>query len=101
MAAAPCCVRNPGQSGFGSRDAGSKGEAGHLRENPESRGRDRDLPWSGDDGIGDLDSPAAAPPFHRSPLLSGPRYSSDLRHMRMTRSVDSVQFLPFLTTDIK
>uniref|UniRef100_A0A8C9K2S5 Sugar transporter SWEET1 n=1 Tax=Panthera tigris altaica TaxID=74533 RepID=A0A8C9K2S5_PANTA len=25
---------------------------------------------------------------------------SDLRHMRMTRSVDSVQFLPFLTTDI-
>nr|XP_017531929.1 sugar transporter SWEET1 isoform X2 [Manis javanica] len=24
---------------------------------------------------------------------------SDLRHMRMTRSVDSVQFLPFLTTD--
>ncbi|XP_047421090.1 sugar transporter SWEET1 isoform X3 [Sciurus carolinensis] len=25
---------------------------------------------------------------------------SDLRHMQMTRSVDSVQFLPFLTTDI-
>nr|XP_055179841.1 sugar transporter SWEET1 isoform X2 [Nyctereutes procyonoides] len=25
---------------------------------------------------------------------------SDLRHMRMTRSVDNVQFLPFLTTDI-
>ncbi|XP_045732515.1 sugar transporter SWEET1 isoform X3 [Mirounga angustirostris] len=25
---------------------------------------------------------------------------SDLRQMRMTRSVDSVQFLPFLTTDI-
>ncbi|XP_020021702.1 sugar transporter SWEET1 isoform X1 [Castor canadensis] len=25
---------------------------------------------------------------------------SDLRHMRMTRSVDSVQFLPFLTTDV-
>ncbi|KAM6219069.1 sugar transporter SWEET1 [Rhynchocyon petersi] len=25
---------------------------------------------------------------------------SDLRHMRVTRSVDSVQFLPFLTTDI-
>nr|XP_040143595.1 sugar transporter SWEET1 isoform X2 [Ictidomys tridecemlineatus] len=26
--------------------------------------------------------------------------SSDLKHMQMTRSVDSVQFLPFLTTDI-
>ncbi|XP_021105097.1 sugar transporter SWEET1 isoform X5 [Heterocephalus glaber] len=25
---------------------------------------------------------------------------SDLRHMQMTRSVDSVQFLPFLTTDV-
>ncbi|XP_061041916.1 sugar transporter SWEET1 isoform X3 [Eubalaena glacialis] len=25
---------------------------------------------------------------------------SDLKHMRMTRSVDSVQFLPFLTTDV-
>ncbi|XP_003415167.1 sugar transporter SWEET1 isoform X1 [Loxodonta africana] len=25
---------------------------------------------------------------------------SDLRHMRVTRSVDSVQFLPFLTTDV-
>ncbi|XP_006895874.1 PREDICTED: sugar transporter SWEET1 isoform X1 [Elephantulus edwardii] len=25
---------------------------------------------------------------------------TDLRHMRVTRSVDSVQFLPFLTTDI-
>ncbi|XP_053461118.1 sugar transporter SWEET1 isoform X5 [Nycticebus coucang] len=25
---------------------------------------------------------------------------SDLRHMRMTRSVDSVQFLPFLTTEV-
>ncbi|ELW62431.1 Sugar transporter SWEET1 [Tupaia chinensis] len=25
---------------------------------------------------------------------------SDLSHMRMTRSVDSVQFLPFLTTDV-
>ncbi|XP_040143601.1 sugar transporter SWEET1 isoform X4 [Ictidomys tridecemlineatus] len=25
---------------------------------------------------------------------------SDLKHMQMTRSVDSVQFLPFLTTDI-
>ncbi|KAM8949343.1 sugar transporter SWEET1 isoform 1-T1 [Lycaon pictus] len=25
---------------------------------------------------------------------------SDLRHMRMTRSVDNIQFLPFLTTDI-
>ncbi|XP_062961102.1 sugar transporter SWEET1 isoform X3 [Cynocephalus volans] len=25
---------------------------------------------------------------------------SDLRHMRMTRSVDSIQFLPFLTTDV-
>ncbi|KAI2519447.1 solute carrier family 50 member 1 [Homo sapiens] len=26
---------------------------------------------------------------------------SDLRHMRMTRSVDNVQFLPFLTTEVK
>ncbi|XP_059944144.1 sugar transporter SWEET1 isoform X2 [Mesoplodon densirostris] len=26
--------------------------------------------------------------------------NSDLKHMRMTRSVDSVQFLPFLTTDV-
>nr|XP_005541664.1 PREDICTED: sugar transporter SWEET1 isoform X4 [Macaca fascicularis] len=25
---------------------------------------------------------------------------SDLRHMRMTRSVDNVQFLPFLTTEV-
>ncbi|XP_012514318.1 PREDICTED: sugar transporter SWEET1 isoform X3 [Propithecus coquereli] len=25
---------------------------------------------------------------------------TDLRHMRMTRSVDSVQFLPFLTTEV-
>ncbi|XP_063106492.1 sugar transporter SWEET1 isoform X3 [Cavia porcellus] len=25
---------------------------------------------------------------------------SDLRHMQMTQSVDSVQFLPFLTTDV-
>ncbi|XP_066218397.1 sugar transporter SWEET1 isoform X4 [Saccopteryx leptura] len=25
---------------------------------------------------------------------------SDLRHMRMTRRVDNVQFLPFLTTDV-
>lgn len=40
-------------------------------------------------------------PFHLSLLPSGPRYSSDLKHMRMTRSVDSVQFLPFLTTDVK
>lgn len=40
-------------------------------------------------------------PFHLSPLPSGPRYSSDLKHMRMTRSVDNVQFLPFLTTDVK
>ncbi|OWK05428.1 hypothetical protein Celaphus_00001938 [Cervus elaphus hippelaphus] len=39
-------------------------------------------------------------PFHLSPLPSGPRYSSDLKHMRMTRSVDNVQFLPFLTTDV-
>lgn len=26
---------------------------------------------------------------------------SDLRHMQRTRSVDNIQFLPFLTTDVK
>lgn len=53
-------------------------------------------------GIGDFDSPAAWLSLSTSPPgPSGPRYSSDLKHMRMTRSVDSVQFLPFLTTDVK
>nr|XP_025852994.1 sugar transporter SWEET1 isoform X3 [Vulpes vulpes] len=95
VGAAPGCVRNLGQSGFGSR------EPGHLRERPET-GRGRDLQLSGDDhrcqGSRLPSSPLLS--SHLSPLLSGVHYSSDLRHMRMTRSVDNVQFLPFLTTDI-
>lgn len=38
-------------------------------------------------------------PFLTIPF--GSPSSSDLRHMQRTRSVDSIQFLPFLTTDVK
>lgn len=81
------------------RVEGAGAPEGEARET----GRGRDLQLSGDDhrcrGFRLPSSPLLS--SHLSPLLSGLHYSSDLRHMRMTRSVDNVQFLPFLTTDIK
>lgn len=39
--------------------------------------------------------------FYKTSVCGATTQSSDLRHMQRTRSVDSVQFLPFLTTDVK
>lgn len=102
MAAAPGCIRNLGSKWNRVEGAGVPGRGWSLDPKArELRAGPGVAVVPEDDGIGDLDSPAAwfSPPFSRPP--SGPRYSSDLRHMQMTRRVDNVQFLPFLTTDVK
>lgn len=106
VAAAPGCVRNLGSKwnrvlGVGVRGRGGsldlRKKARELRAGPGGLQRCRE-----DDRYRGSRLPSSLVlPSHLTPMPSGLRYSSDLRHMRMTRSVDSVQFLPFLTTDFK
>ncbi|XP_042537725.1 sugar transporter SWEET1 isoform X2 [Dipodomys spectabilis] len=81
LTTAPGCTRDP--SGIGWRGFGLRGQRS----------------WGpGLRALGRVRSSGGCPFIPLFP--SGPHYSSDLRHMQMTRSVDSVQFLPFLTTDV-
>ncbi|XP_053461115.1 sugar transporter SWEET1 isoform X2 [Nycticebus coucang] len=96
--------------------------SGHSRHNPDrrSQGRGPSSGWGYWGGRVSDQLPGAGPSARggapvsqilyrlgrRAVLRSGSDSRrdgdrrSDLRHMRMTRSVDSVQFLPFLTTEV-